>query len=121
MITKNRWTRPGLAAPLFFAIVCLFAPKIQAQHSLLGHYAFDTADAQNHVQAFDSSTNHNDMTFGAGGSGGGVFVTSDSAAGPLAVQFVSTGPGSEGALGWAPTPPSIVSAIQTSFTISCWI
>lgn len=100
----------------------LFAFQAQAQHTLIAHYAFDTTDTNNDIVGTDSSGNGNDITFGASANGGGVFVTSNAAAGPLAIDF-SLGPDNNGfgVLSWSPAPANLLSTLAGSFTVSCWI
>jgi len=101
-----------------------WAGSARADHTLVAHFAFDTTDAQNDVQGTDSSGNGNDMTYGAGGgdAGAGVFVTSDAAAGPLAIRFSAGTDGTGlGVLSWTIPPTELFSTLAGSFTVSCWI
>ncbi|HEY3862778.1 MAG TPA: LamG-like jellyroll fold domain-containing protein [Verrucomicrobiae bacterium] len=122
METKKTFSRSGRCFALALgAAAVLAAFNVRAGHALLAHFPFDTTDGNLDVQGIDTSGNGNDFTFGAGsGAGGGIFVTNDAAAGPLAIYFSTNGFGF-GVLSWSATPSNILGAIQASFSVSCWI
>lgn len=92
-------------------------------HALIAHYPFNAASGSVLNAATDTSGNGYNLSFGGSfGSQGGENMTADSAAGAGAVQFHDGDNNSGGYLGWTnPTPPTLLSTLARSFSISCWI
>ncbi len=91
-------------------------------HTLVAHYAWDVTNLDGTVSGADTSGNGYDLNFGGGyGSQGGVNPTTDTAAGPEAIQFHDGDGNSAGYVGWNPMPSGVLTALAGSFSISCWI
>lgn len=124
MQTKLYFMR-GLAQGAFLiSIIGVFlcGTSSRADHTLIVHLPFDTADTNNNIEAIDTSGNGNGVNFGVGGGGGGVFGTNDAEAGGGAA-FFSAGPDGDGlgVIGWAPIPDQIATTLAGSFTVSVWV
>ena len=91
-------------------------------HVLVAHYAWDATNSDGTASGEDTSGNGYNMNFGAGfGLQGGANSTTDSAAGPRAIQFHDGDANSGGVVGWNPTPAGLLTALAGSFSVSCWI
>jgi hypothetical protein len=91
-------------------------------HTLVAHYAWDGTNGDGTASGVDTSGNGYNMNFGGSfGGQGGANSTTNTAAGPRAIQFHDGDGNSAGYVGWNPTPPSLLAALAGSFSVSCWI